>query len=413
MRGRPKCRLGPCDPAYAPVPLRILLVTPFLPDPHASHGGGAFLGSFAEALGQQADLRIAALLSPAELAGAQALSAGKGTVLGALRKTRRGGMAGLPQRLSMLVRWGVCGLPLVAAKHESAAMRAALRRVVREFRPDAALVELAQMAQYLPDLAGVPTVFTDHEAGVPANTRTDLGAWADHRDQRLWCRYVDRYYRQATALQALTTEDAATLSQLLGREVLVRPPTLHMPAQPSSRLGTKPRLLFLGSYRHEPNQQAARRIARAIWPRIRALVPDAELWLAGADSERIADLAKEPGVSVRGFVPDLEDLFRSARAALAPVYSGGGLRIKSLAALAHGVPVVTNALGARGAAAPDSARICAESDEDLATAAAALLRDEQRADAMGKAAFAWAAGSVAPAAVAKQQLDVCRALLRG
>lgn len=287
-------------------------------------------------------------------------------------------------------------------------MPAVLDRAMAEFRPDVAFVEMAQMAQYLPCLAGVPTVFTDHEAGCPANTRTGLGAAGDRRDQRLWGRYVDHYYPRATALQALTPEDAAALSAKLGLSVAVRPPLYAVPAQPVA-IGTAPaRVLFLGDYSHGPNPEAARHLVERVLPRIRAACPDATLRLAGANPEAIADLAAHPGVEVTGFLPDLRGVLADARLLLAPLYSGAGFRVKCLAALAHGLPVVTNALGARGLDVPAPARTVVEDDGGLAEAAIRLLRSASAASAAGQQAHAWAQANVQPAAVAQGQVELAQ-----
>ena len=96
-------------------------------------------------------------------------------------------------QLRLLKRWTAQQLPLVPAKHFSTAIPKLLRRALDEFRPDAALVEFAPMAQYLTCLASVPTVFTDHEAGHPVRAFRD-GSWADRRDRELWKRYVRTYY---------------------------------------------------------------------------------------------------------------------------------------------------------------------------------------------------------------------------
>ena len=99
---------------------------------------------------------------------------------------------------------------------------------------------------------------------------------------------------------------------------------------------------------------------RDVLPRLRTAVPDAELWLAGPNPQRLGALRGQPGVRVLGFVPDLRELFGQVRLLLAPLFSGGGFRMKSLAALAHGLPVVTNALGARASTAPPPARAVCE-----------------------------------------------------
>jgi glycosyltransferase involved in cell wall biosynthesis len=312
----------------------------------------------------------------------------------------------------MLVQWGIRRRPLIAAKHWDPELPRVLRQAVKEFAPDVALVELAQMAQYLPHLAGVPTVFTDHECGLPANSHTELGRWADRREVRLWHGYVRRFYPMAKLLQAVTVEDSRALTDELGREVVLRPPTLWVPDAPVTPERSPPRALFLGDYSHYPNPEAARVLARDVLPRLRAQVPAAELWLAGTNAERLNGLAGTPGVRVVGFAPDLSRLFADVRLMLAPLYSGTGFRMKSLTALAHGLPVITNALGARGCAAPPPARVVAADDDSLVDAAVDLLRQPQHAAAAGRAAHAWARQHLTPGLVARAQLDRIRQLLR-
>jgi glycosyltransferase involved in cell wall biosynthesis len=148
-----------------------------------------------------------------------------------------------------------------------------------------------------------------------------------------------------------------------------------------------------------------------VLPAIRAALPAAELWLAGANGDRIAHLAALPGVRCLGYQADLAALFAQVRLLLAPVYSGGGFRMKALTALAHGLPVVTNALGARGCDAPGEFRMVAESPAELAAAALVWLRDGAAAARAGAAAHAWVRTNVSAGAVAASQLERVRELL--
>ncbi len=361
-------------------------------------------------MAEQAELALAAQLRPED---AQHLATNGNSPFARTWTVAASRPKGFERRLHqarMLVRWGICGEPLVAAKFATHAMHDAVRRAVAEFRPDAVLLELAQSAQFVTKLGGIPCILTDHEAGVPANTQTDLGAWADRRDRRLWANYVRRHFAAADLLQAVTAEDAAQLGQMLGRQVEVRPPAIVIPANPSPRLGTPLRMLFLGSYSHEPNARAARVLATEVLPLVRRQVPDAELWLAGPDCNRIETLAGK-GVRVVGFRDSLASLFAEVRLVLSPLYSGGGFRMKVLAALSHGVPVVTNALGARGVAAPAPAKTVHETSEALADAATAMLLDERRCADAGALAHRWASENLSPHAVAQTQLKRIRDLL--
>lgn len=290
-------------------------------------------------------------------------------------------------------------------------MPALLRRACAEFLPDAALVEMAPMAQYLRCLTGVPTIFTDHEAGAPEQPVTGLGATADRRDRGLWQRYVAAEYPRATRLQAVTEEDAEAIQRQIRRPVARRQPALAVPRQRVRCEQAPPRALFLGDYRHHPNPEAATHLVQQVLPRLRAGEPTAELWLAGPNHDRIAGLASVPGVRVTGFVADLGELFAQVRLLLAPLYSGGGFRMKCLTALAHGLPVVTNGLGGRGVDAPASARLLAETPADLAAAALRLLRSPMATAAAADAAHAWALATLDADAVAATQIDALTALV--
>ncbi|MCK5940891.1 MAG: glycosyltransferase, partial [Planctomycetes bacterium] len=377
--------------------MRILLLTPFLPDPAASHGGGSYVGALADGLRAHAELGLVHLSH-----GDERDAAGSGWSW-RQEAPYQGRPDGMAHRLRMLWRWR--DRPLLAAKYWQPRIPALLQRAIAEFTPDAALVEMAQMAQYLPFLQGLPTVFTDHEAGRPANAGTGLGALADRRDARLWERYVGRRYRTADLVQAVTEEDAGALTSRLGTQVAVRPATLPVPAQACSPGAAPACALFLGDYRHQPNPEAAARLAREVWPRVRRLHPDAELLLAGPHEGAIRHLGELDGVRVLGFVPDLDALLGGVRLVLAPLWSGGGFRVKNATALLHGLPVVTNALGARGCRAPEPACVVREDEQGLADAACALLASPERAADAGRQAREWAVAQFAADAVARLQIE--------
>jgi hypothetical protein len=386
--------------------MRLLFVTPFVPTATAGHGGGAYLWALASALAAKVELGLVTLGDPpATGIGTPWRWAGAATDLGPPPRHGK-----LRHRLRMLRLWG--RLPLVAAKAWQPALPPLLQRARREFAPDVACVEMAQMAQYLPYLEGLPTIFTDHEAGCPANAATGLGALADRRDQRLWQGYIRRHYLQATRLQAVSSEDGAALAAALGRPVHLRSATVAIPDLPVTPANAPARALFLGDYRHAPNPEAARRLVVEVLPRLREQLPSTELWLAGQHSEAIADLATRPGVRVLGFVPDLHGLLSQVRLLLAPLWSGAGFRVKAATALAHGLPVVTNRLGNRGLEAPAPACTEAESAAQLASAALHLLRDPSAAGAAGAAARDWAERHLAAAAIAAQQIAAAQALCR-
>lgn len=388
--------------------MRILFLTPFVPRADAPHGGGVYVANHVRSLANHAELGLCALCPPG-----QAWEPEPGLWQWQSRTelpSKATGVAGLCQRGANLWRWR--HLPLVVCKAQHPGFATAIQQALAQFRPTVVCVEQGQLAQYLPLLTAIPTLLTDHEAGCSANTRTGLGAWGDARDRRLWHHFARQYYGKATAVQAVTQADAHTLQALLGRPVGTRPLSYHVPERSVRPERSPPRALFLGSYSHGPNPQAARHLATRVWPLVLARQPDAELWLAGPDGNNIADLAKLPGVRVLGYVEDLAGLLGQVRFMLAPLYQGGGVRIKALTAISHGLPLVTNALGARGCDAPEPAVVRAENDAALAHASLRWLADPADAQRAGTLAQAWAAANLRPDAVAKHQLALLHELVQ-
>jgi glycosyltransferase involved in cell wall biosynthesis len=99
------------------------------------------------------------------------------------------------------------------------------------------------------------------------------------------------------------------------------------------------RLVFLGGRDWPPNQEAFLTALR-LWPRIAEGIPDAELVIVGAKKAGAADPVYPDGVRDLGFVEDLPAFLRTCRALMAPIRTGGGVRVKLLDAASQGLPVV-------------------------------------------------------------------------
>ncbi|MHC4512227.1 MAG: glycosyltransferase [Planctomycetota bacterium] len=389
--------------------MRILVVSPFEPHPAADHGGAVYLGAFLAELSRQADVRVVAF---AQEPKAPALGGVTSHTVPFRRNDQLGpGALGL-RRLRLLWLWGLSRLPLLVAKHRSRAFRELLHRVTLEFRPQLCLVEFAVMAQYLEDLPEQRCVLTDHEHGLAVPPSIGPGSFGRRRDEALWRDYVRRYYRQAEVVQALTQPDADRLAALLERPVGVRPPLVPVPENPVTPASAERRLLFLGDYRHHPNPEAAAFLAHHVMPRVLDKVPDAELWLAGPRAgDEVRALGQHPGVRIVGYVENLQATLAKARCLLAPVFSGSGVRIKVLTALAHGLPVVANELGLQGVTAPHLALGRGEGADELAAACVRFLDSPEAAASAGAAGREWALANLGAARLVEQQLALFQALL--
>jgi glycosyltransferase involved in cell wall biosynthesis len=146
--------------------------------------------------------------------------------------------------------------------------------------------------------------------------------------------------------------------------------------------------VFVGSFAHAPNRDAARWFARQVVPEVRRELPDLPIWMVGADPpEDLVDTAPD-GVEYLGWVENLADTYAAARVALAPLRYGAGVKGKVGEAMSYGVPVVATSVGAEGMDLDDGVTALVV-DDPVAFAAAIirLVRDDalwRRVSAAGR-----------------------------
>jgi len=136
-------------------------------------------------------------------------------------------------------------------------------------------------------------------------------------------------------------------------------------------------ILFVGTYQHPPNSDAAIYFVREVWPLIRARRPDARFFLVGSAVTPAVSALAGDGVEVLGFVPDLDPLLARVRVAVAPLRYGAGLKGKVASALQSGVPMVATSQAAEGSALRDGEELLiADTPQAMADAVLRLYEDD-------------------------------------
>lgn len=137
-----------------------------------------------------------------------------------------------------------------------------------------------------------------------------------------------------------------------------------------------PALLFVGA-RTKPNIESLDWFLKLVWPWVRSELPSAALRIAGSVGTAFAH-QEYAGVTFLGFVDSLEEEYRRAAAAIAPLVSGSsGVKTKIVEALSFGRPVITTSLGV-DPGDPDqygAAVIVAEDPQTIASACVRMLAD--------------------------------------
>jgi glycosyltransferase involved in cell wall biosynthesis len=354
----------------------VLVLSPFPPRGDAPHGGARWVAGIVGSLARSRRVCLLTLRGPGEQGVDSQLAELCELSIEIDRNPARTSFARIwreRQRLAMTV----AGAPGWAVGFSVRAFAAELDRVVAEWQPDVVHIESVVMAQYAQRLDALPVVVVDQD---PVEGSQSMR------------RFRARTLRHADAVVAFTNRDRAAIAALLPSARVERIPlAVDVPPVALDPVGNGRDVLFVGNFMHPPNVAAAERLAGTIFPLIAAERPDARLVLVGADPPPPLRALASPTVKVAGQVADLHPLLDAAAVVVAPVSSGGGMRVKALDALVSGKALVASSLALEGLDIRAGEHVLvADDDAAFAEAVVALLDDEPRRAALARAARAWA-----------------------
>ncbi|HZU73382.1 MAG TPA: glycosyltransferase family 4 protein [Acidimicrobiales bacterium] len=254
--------------------------------------------------------------------------------------------------------------------------------------PYVGLLESAEVREALTGLGPAPPVVVDlvdledlalrsrrqvrHPTGSAGDRARGVArSGMDRLDEVRWRRMQRRVALRSSALVCSEADRAR-----LAAPADVVPNGYHDPGPPPD-LPAEPVLVMVGLFVYPPNQDAARWFAGEVLPLVQARVPRAQVRLIGRHGGALDDLRTVPGVSVLGEVADVTAELGRARGVVVPLRSGSGTRIKILEAFAHGVPVVSTAIGCEGIdAEPGRHLLVADEPERFAAECVRVLTDD-------------------------------------
>ncbi len=147
-------------------------------------------------------------------------------------------------------------------------------------------------------------------------------------------------------------------------------------------------IVFTGAMDYWPNIDAVTWFADRIFPAIRDKMPAAQFTVVGSrPTQAVLALARQPGVTVTGAVPDVRPYLAHAACCVAPLRIARGVQNKVLEAMAMARPVVASPQAAEGIRARAGQEFVLAADE-AEFAAAVLAQMQSRNRAMGEAARA-------------------------
>jgi glycosyltransferase involved in cell wall biosynthesis len=145
---------------------------------------------------------------------------------------------------------------------------------------------------------------------------------------------------------------------------------------------------FIGSLDFRPNQEAVAWIVDELWPRVTERAPEARLSIAGSGAPGwLRHRAQGQNIEFLGEVIDAQAFLQRTSVVIAPLFAGGGMRIKVLEAMALAKPIVATMLGAGGIDVENGRDIVIADDvTSFADGVVRLLREPDTAARIGDAA---------------------------
>jgi hypothetical protein len=197
-----------------------------------------------------------------------------------------------------------------------------------------------------------------------------------------------RGYRRADVVWAIQGRDGEAIR---GAASDVRTATVgHLVelVAPDCEMGLRSKEILMVASQHKWNVQGLRWFAAEVFPRLKDLLPEKNVLIAGDIAAR---LSSELPFQFLGQLSDLAAAYKRARVVISPILGGAGLKIKNIEAMGYGKAVVSTRFAALGLETAENRAFLAATDAPgFATAIRRLMKDDDLCRRLMEGAFMFA-----------------------
>jgi len=293
-----------------------------------------------------------------------------------------------PWQLSILASAIFTPKPLLIARNFSQEAKLLLENLLKKERFDVIHAETFYIMPHIPTTK-IPVLLVEqtveHEVyqhfvnRLPLPLRLPL--YYDIQKLKFWERH---YWKKATLVASVSEADQHTIQQTApeikpviipngaGDEMIVKvlKPKIKKPLT----------LLFQGNFFWLQNKEAARYLIDILAPLFFKKFPEAIIKIAGQETQRVR-LTSAPNVSYTEIHPEdsvaVRKLYEESTVFIAPIFGPGGTRLKLLAAMASGLPIIASKTAVQGLdVAHNTHVLIAENPEDFTEQLKRLLNEK-------------------------------------
>lgn len=130
---------------------------------------------------------------------------------------------------------------------------------------------------------------------------------------------------------------------------------------------TRPTIFFQGNFFWLQNVEAAKYIINKIYSQLVKALPNIKVVIAGQNAKKLGKLINN-NIDIINIEHDdvdkVKELFRNNTIFIAPIFGPGGTRLKILAAMGSGMPVISSTTGIEGLAVTNNKNVIIAKDSD-------------------------------------------------
>lgn len=251
------------------------------------------------------------------------------------------------------------GIPYIAKRFLSEDFRNALLKLTHNQRFDIIQFEglyAFQYLQYLEKPGNFKIAYRPHNAefeiwqGLACNSRNIFNKIYYHRLSRKIKKLEKKQINHYDCLVPISETDLHTFHALGNTKPFLLAPygifseDIPHPAQPVTS-----NLFFIGALDWLPNREGIKWFVKEVWPALRKKFPALTFRIAGRNMpEKFRDVLNKPGIFYDGEVEDAGRFMRENGIMVVPLFSGSGMRVKIIDAMAHHRPVIATPAAAKG-----------------------------------------------------------------
>lgn len=190
-------------------------------------------------------------------------------------------------------------------------------------------------------------------------------------------KYEENIVRRFDWTVLISVEEAEELRNVSNIESVISIPTFVEEQKNGSPGIRQKAMVFLGNISVAHNRDAACYIAEEIFPAVKKEIPDAEYWIVGrAVGNALDSIRYRDGIKVFENVPSVSAYLWNASVAICTLRYGSGIKTKILEAFAHGIPVVTNWVGAEGVPRAEDSMYIRNTPAEIANQVVSIIQNE-------------------------------------